>query len=66
MGRWPAHAFHTGKAELIVCLLFFVIRENFVSFGSFLKLFFRGLVARIFVGMILNGKLAISFFYLVL
>jgi hypothetical protein len=60
------HTFNTGMPKLIVCGTLLIIREDLVSFGCFLKLFFRFLITRVFIWVVLYGKLPVGFFYIVL
>jgi hypothetical protein len=47
-------------AKPIVLGSFLGISQDAVGFSRFLETFFGGLVSRIFVGMVLNGLLAIG------
>ena len=52
-----------GVAELVVLLALFRVAEHVVGLGRLLEFFFSRLVARIFVGMVFYGELAIGFLY---
>lgn len=58
-------AAHACKAELVVTGTFVRIAQYVIGFGSLLELFFRFLVAGIFVGVILDGFFAVGFLYLI-
>lgn len=51
--------------KLVVFLAFFGIAEHFVSLIGFLELFLRGLVTRVFIGVILFSHFAVGFLYFV-
>ena len=59
-------AIHAGMAKLIIAGTFLFVGKNFVSLGNFLKFFFGFFVAGVFVRMVFNGELSISFFNLVI
>ena len=62
IGGSPAHA---GMTELVVACLFVRIAQHIVRLCRLLELFLRLLVARVAVGMVLHGLLAVGLFYLV-
>jgi hypothetical protein len=47
--------------ELIVLRAFLCIGEHRISLGDFFEFFFRRFVARVPIGMVLQGRFAISF-----
>src|SRR5689334_5617666 len=49
--------------ELIIALLFFRCAQNIIGFRGFLELVFRFLVVRVFIRMIFQSHLPVSFFY---
>ena len=53
-------ALRTVESKLVVLLTLLRVVQNLVSLGSFLELFFRLLVARVAVRVILDGYLAVS------
>jgi hypothetical protein len=59
VGRATLRTVDAGVAEPIVTAALFFIAENFVSLGRFLELPDGFGVAGVFIGMILNGELAI-------
>ena len=56
---------HACKAELVVAGAFVGIAQHVIGFRCFLEFLFRFLVARVLVGVILDGFLAVGFLYLV-
>ena len=56
---------HACKAELVIAGTFLGIAQHVVGFGCLLELFFRFLVARVLVGVVLDGFLAVCLLYLV-
>ena len=60
-----SRAAHARVAELVVTRPLVGIRQHVVSLGGLLELIFGLLVARILVGVVLNGGLAIGLLYLV-
>ena len=59
-----ASSAYSFETELVVTCLFVRVAQYAVCFGSLLELFFGLLVARIFVGMILDSQFAVCLFYL--
>jgi len=58
-----AVAIYSGVTELIISSPLLGIGKNFIGFRKLLEFFFRFLVPRIFIRMILKRQLTISFFY---
>ena len=54
---------HSCMTKLVVAGTFIRVAQYVVSFGCFFKLFFRFLVTRIFVRMILDGFFPVCFLY---
>lgn len=54
------------EPELVVLATLVGVVKHLVSLGSLLELLFRLLVARVAVGVILDGELAVSHLYLIL
>ena len=54
------HALQTGKTELVVGLTLPLVRQYLVGFGCFFKLLLRLFVARVPIGVELDGKSPIS------
>ena len=52
---------YARMAELVVALPFLRVAQHLVGFGGFLELFFRRLVARVLVRVVLNGFFAVGF-----
>ena len=61
-----AHAFKARMTVLVIHLTFLVVNEDFIGLCGFLELVFRFLIAGIPVGMVLNCKFSVCFFYFVL
>ncbi len=61
-GRPAAVATHAGMAELVVALALARVFQDFVGFADFFEL---GLVTALFVGVMLDGQLAVGFLDLV-
>ncbi len=58
-------AAHARMAELVVAGALVGVRQHVVGFGRFLELLLGLFVARVLVGMVLDGRLAVGFLYLV-
>ena len=54
---------HSCMTKLVVAGTFIRVAQYVVGFGCFFKLFFRFLVTRIFVRMILDGFFPVCFLY---
>ncbi len=58
-------AAHPGMAELIVTGTFVGVRQHIVCLGRLLEFLFGLLVTRVFIGVVLDGRLAVSLLYFV-
>ena len=55
-------AVDTGMTKLVVAGTLLLVGKDFVGLGDFFKLFLGLFVARIFIRMVFNRKLAVSLF----